>query len=356
MKQFDIKHLLTTLSACAALVVCTLSFTACKTEKATVESIAVFVPGVVSGSPVYEMLVSGAENAVADFNAKNHADGKNAVKCTIIEAGTNQSEWSSKLTALASSGEYTMILSSNPSLPDLVAPLTTQFPNVKFVLMDAYLEGNASVATVRYNQREQAFMAGYAAALVSASKMEYANEAHKIALVAAQEYPVMNNIILPSYIEGAKAAVLDTEVEFVVVGNWYDASKGMELSEALYNAGVDVILPIAGGASQGVISAAEKFGFYIAWFDDNGFAKAPGYVISSTTMAQDKMSYEMMTKYLDKSIKFGTAETVGIKEGYISFIEDDSLYISSVPDEVRAVTSKEYALIKNGELLLPSPQ
>ena len=68
------------------------------------------------------------------------------------------------------------------------------------------------------------------------------------------------------------------------------------------------------------------------------------------------MSYEMMTKYLDKSIKFGTAETVGIKEGYISFIEDDPLYISSVPDEVRAVTSKEYALIKNGELLLPSPQ
>ena len=83
MKQFDIKHLLTTLSACATLVVCTLSFTACKTEKATVESIAVFVPGVVSGSPVYEMLVSGAENAVADFNAKNHADGKNAVNARL---------------------------------------------------------------------------------------------------------------------------------------------------------------------------------------------------------------------------------------------------------------------------------
>ena len=355
MKQFDIKRFLTLACACAVMLVCALGITSCKTEKATVESIAVFVPGVVSGSPVYEMLVNGAEKAVADFNAKNHADGKNAVKCTIIEAGTNQSEWSGKLTALASSGEYTMILSSNPSLPDLVAPLTAQFPDVKFILMDAFLEGNSSVATVCYNQREQAFMAGYAAATVSASGMEYANAAHKIALVAAQEYPVMNDIIFPSYIEGARAAVPDTEVEFVVVGNWYDASKGMELADALYASGTDVILPIAGGASQGVISSAQKAGFYIAWFDDNGYSKAPGYVISSTTMAQDKMSYEMTTKYLEKTVKYGTAETVGIKEGYIAFVEDDPVYISSVPDDVRATIAKEYALIKNGDLLLPSP-
>ena len=137
MKQFDIKQFLAFACAFVVLFGCTLGITSCKTEKAAAESIAVFVPGVVSGSPVYEMLVSGAEKAVADFNAKNHADGKNAVKCTVIEAGTNQSEWSGKLTALASSGEYTMILSSNPSLPDLVSPLTAQFPNVKFILMDA---------------------------------------------------------------------------------------------------------------------------------------------------------------------------------------------------------------------------
>ena len=356
MNKFDIKQKNVFCVSCALLVACMMLFSACTAKKeVTVESIAVFVPGVVSGSPVYEMLVNGAEKAVADYNAQNKLDEKTSVKCTIIEAGTNQSEWSGKLTALASSGEYTMILSSNPSLPDLVAPLTTQFPNVKFILMDAFLEGNSSVAAVRYNQREQAFMAGYAAALVTASKMEYANDAHKIALVAAQEYPVMNDIIYPSYIEGAKAAVADAEVEFVVVGNWYDASKAMELSDALYASGTDVILPIAGGAAQGVIAAAQKLGFYIAWFDDNGYSKAPGYVISSTTMAQDKMSYEMTMKYLDKSIKFGTSETVGIKEGYIAFVEDDPVYISSVAEDVRAAIAKEYALIKDGTILLPSP-
>ncbi|MCR4939546.1 MAG: BMP family ABC transporter substrate-binding protein [Treponemataceae bacterium] len=356
MNKFDIKQKSVLKALCFVLAASMLLFSACDAKKTdSAESIAVFVPGIVSGSPVYEMLVSGAENAVSDYNKKNKLDEKNSVKCTIIEAGTNQSEWSGKITALASSGEYSMILSSNPSLPDLVAPLTSQFPDVKFVLMDAFLEGNSSVAAVRYNQREQAFMAGYAAALVSASDMEYANDTHKIALVAAQEYPVMNNIIYPSYVEGAKAAVPDTQVDFVVVGNWYDASKGMELSDALFSAGTDVILPICGGASQGVIASAQKAGFYIAWFDDNGYSKAPGYVISSTAMAQDKMSYEMTTRYLEKTIKFGTSETVGIKEGYISFIEDDPVYISSVPESVRGEIAKEYALIKSGELLLPSP-
>ena len=113
------------------------------------KSLAVFVPGVVSGNPVYEMLVSGVEKACTEA-------GESA-ELTVIEAGTNQAEWAEKLTALASSGKYDGIISSNPSLPALVEPLTEQFPSVKWLLLDGYLEGNPNVATLRYNQREQGY-------------------------------------------------------------------------------------------------------------------------------------------------------------------------------------------------------
>ena len=103
-------------------------------------SLAVFVPGVVSGNPVYEMLVSGVEKACSEA-------GESA-ELTVIEAGTNQAEWAEKLTALASSGKYDGIISSNPSLPALVEPLTEQFPSVKWLLLDGYLEGNPNVATL----------------------------------------------------------------------------------------------------------------------------------------------------------------------------------------------------------------
>ena len=54
-------------------------------------TIAVFVPGVVSGSPVYEMLVAGTQKAVAEFPS---------AKVQVIEAGTNQAEWGDKLVSL----------------------------------------------------------------------------------------------------------------------------------------------------------------------------------------------------------------------------------------------------------------
>lgn len=329
-------------------------FSSCSKAEKAERKIAVFVPGVVSGNPVYEMLSAGVTEAVDAYNAKH--GGAQEVKLSVIEAGTNQAEWSTKLTALAATGEYEAIFSSNPSLPELAAPLTSRFPKQKFIILDGYLKGNKNIATVRYNQREQAYLTGYAAGLVTtaSSVMKYANPQKKIALVAAQEYPVMNKIIFPSFVEGAKAADPEITAEFRIVGNWYDASKGADIAKGLYAEGVDVILPIAGGASQGVIAAAKESGFYIAWFDNNGFSKAPGHVISSSVMEQKKNAYEQTLRFLEGKTEFGTAQTLGIKDGYVDFILDDPSFTETVDENIRALLKKAYADIKNGSLVLNS--
>ncbi len=324
-------------------------------------TIAVFVPGNISGSPVYEMLVRGAKKAAEEFNAAHQSDQSDgvSVELDIIEAGTNQSEWGGKLTALTAEGKYDLIFSSNPSIPEIIAPLTSRFPEQRYIVLDALLEGNSSIATFRYNQREEAYLAGYMAALVTGSSaeagMKYANPQKKIGLIAAQEYPVMNNILLPSFIEGAQAAYPETEADFRIVGNWYDASKAAELARAMYNAGADVILPISGGANQGVISAAKELGFYITWFDDNGFAKAPGYVISSSVIRQDKLAEQALTDFLEGNIRFGTAKTFGMAEGYVDFVTDDPLYTAAVPEDIREQMAAVISDIRSGKILLPSP-
>ena len=161
------------------------------------------------------------------------------------------------------------------------------------------------------------------------------SKSHKLALIAAQEYPVMNNIIYPYFEKGAQAAEGSSTVEFRIVGNWYDATKGAELADAVAKIGVDVILPICGGASQGVITSAINNGIYITWFDDNGFSKAPGTIISSSVMEQKKMSYNVTKEFLEGKTPWGTAKMVGIKEGFVDFVQDDPLYIQTVPADVR---------------------
>ncbi len=347
------------LPCAAAIAAALILLSACsaRQEKAA-PGIAVFVPGIIEDSPVYDMLVQGVRAAVDAYNETESAKDRAPVELSVLEAGTNQAEWGNKLTALAASGKYGVIVSSNPSLPEIAAPLTAQFPDQRFIILDAFYEGNDRIATVRYNQREQAYLTGYIAALISAapaSEMRFANAARKIGFIAAQEYPVMNTILLPSFTEGAQAAVPGMEVDFRVVGNWYDASKGAELAKALYKSGADVVLPICGGASQGVIAAAKELGFYITWFDDNGFAKAPGYIVSSSVMAQKRMAQEVTAAYLDGTVEFGSARTVGIEDGYIDFEQNDPQYVETVSEPIRTRMAAVVDQIKSGALLLPSP-
>ncbi|MFA6856919.1 MAG: BMP family ABC transporter substrate-binding protein [Treponema sp.] len=327
-----------------AAVCMSLAVISCSGKKAQQLSVAVFIPGIIADSPIYAMLADGVKRAVNFYN-KGKPDTVQA-GLNILEAGTNQAEWSSKLTALAAEGKYSVIISSNPSLPELVEPLTQQFPSQKFILLDAYKPGNNNIATVRYNQHEQSYLTGYMAALVSKS--------HKIGLITAQEYPVMNNVILPGYKEGALAAAAGTTVDLRIVGNWYDASKASELANAMYKSGVDVILPICGGAAQGVINAAKENGKYLALFDNASFDKAPYNIISCTTLDQKKMADEITAVYLAGKTEWGTAKTVGVADGYVNFEQDAPENKNPVvSDDIRIKMKKLVESIRTGKLILP---
>ena len=274
-------------------------FTSCAAKKSAAKSIAVFAPGIFADSPTYSMLADGVKAAVDSYNDGKSDDKK--VKLDIIEAGTNQAEWSTKLTAVAASESYDLIVTSN--------------------------------------------LAGYIAGLMTKSG--------KLGLIAGQEYPVMNNVILPGFEEGAKAAHADASVDFRIVGNWYSAAKGGELADAMWKNKIDVILPICGGASQGVIASAVANNFYLVWFDSNGFSRAPKNVIGSAVTNQHKMAEEMTLRYLNSEIEWGAASTVGIKEGFVDFVQDDPLYIQNVPDDVRKKIGEVIESIKDGSLSLP---
>ena len=317
-------------------------FVSCKAAGGSARNVAVFIPGICADSPTYAMLRDGVIQAVDEYNY-GKADEKKT-HLYILEAGTNQSEWPGKITALAAEQKYDVIISSNPSLPEIVEPIIEQFPNQKFILLDAECQGNKNICTVCYNQYEQAYLTGYIGGLMSQS--------HKLGLIAAQEYPVMNNIIYPYFEKGAKDANAASTVEFSIVGNWYDANKGAMLADILYGQGVDVVLPICGGASQGVINSAVNNGTYITWFDNNGFDKAPGTIISSTVMKQQELAQIMTAQFLNGKTEWGTAKMLGVKDGFVDFVQDDELYLETVPEAIRSQMAQLVESLKDGSTII----
>ena len=332
----------------AALVLIALLLGACKKSEDSVR-IAVFIPGVGAGAAIYDMLASGGEEAVAEWQT---AQGM-PVALNIIEGGYNQAAWEDEVTALAASGQYDVIISSNPSLPAIVADVLEKFPAQKFILFDGELPGNPSVYTLRYDQREQGYMAGHIAALVSEELRALGNEAirpKKLGLVAGQEYPAMNNVILPAYLEGAKAVDAGYSVDFRVLGNWFDAQKAADLAQDMLNGGVKVILAVAGGANEGVLQTAAEKGAKVVWFDINGYALKEGVVIGSAVIHQQKAAREKTLAFLGGTLPFGRAEYAGVREGYVDFIEDDPIYRNTVSEPVRQKQSALLQQIRAGRL------
>ncbi|MFO7850799.1 MAG: BMP family ABC transporter substrate-binding protein, partial [Spirochaetia bacterium] len=152
---------------------------------------------------------------------------------------------------------------------------------------------------------------------------------------------------------GAQEVHQDIELDFRVVGNWYDASKASELAKEMISDGADVILPIAGGANQGVLKAAEENSIYVLWYDTNGYDKSPGTVLGSTAIHQEEAVHEKTKEAIEGELPYGEALIVGVEEGWISFIEDDPHYTEHVPEDIRERQSDIVEKMKSGEISLP---
>jgi simple sugar transport system substrate-binding protein len=280
------------------------------------------------------MMAEGVRQAADEWNAAPGAAKR--VKVSVFEAGFNQAEWEMKLTSLAAGGRCGLIVSSNPSLPDIVRNVHAKFPAQKFLLLDGEISGVENIYSLAYRTGEEAWLAGYFAALVSQS-LDPA--ARRVGLLAAQEYPVMNNVILPGFREGARAADADFAVDFRVLGNWFDAEKARALASDMYRTGSKALLCIAGSANEGVAAAAKNEGGTVVWFDNDGAASHPGTVAGSAVVMQRQAAYDKTRLYLSGALPFGASESAGVKEGYIGFVP--------APDADPAIVEKMEAALED---------
>lgn len=308
--------------------------------------IGVFIPGAREGSPIYDTLAKGAERLVSEIPGAS---------VRVIEAGFNQAEWEEKLTSFVASGKFDLVITSNPSMPELINKISKSFPKQKFICLDGYLAGNPNLYTALYNQLEQGYVNGYLSGLVSISGMKGTNPDKKIGMIIGQNYPVMDKMIIPGFTQGLKAVDPAFQLDIRVLGNWYDAAKAADLSRSIYAGGADVILPICGSASQGVVKVAQEVGKYLVFFDDDEFDRAPQNILGCAVLHQEELAYRSLKAAVEGKLPFGKAEVVGMKEGYIEFLDKNPAYIKNVPESIRKKVEAVIQAIKSGQLTFQVP-
>jgi basic membrane lipoprotein Med (substrate-binding protein (PBP1-ABC) superfamily) len=155
---------------------------------------------------------------------------------------------------------------------------------------------------------------------------------------------------------GLKAVDPAIAVDQRVLGNFYDANKAAELARSMLGAGCDVILPICGGANEGVYKAVAAAGAYAVVFDGDDFARAPKAILGCTVLHQDALAYAKVKAALAGKLAFGSADVVAMKDGYIEFLDKAPEYLANVPAGIRAKMADLVSRIKSGKLALAVPQ
>ncbi|NHZ36865.1 MULTISPECIES: BMP family lipoprotein [Massilia] len=196
-----------------------------------------------------------------------------------------------------------------------VQKVAQEFPNVRFVLIDAVAKG-ANVNSILFKEEEGSYLAGVAGAIASKSK--------KIGFVGGMDIPLIRTFAC-GYSQGAKATNPKIEVMQNMVGTtsaaWNDPAKGGELARAQFDRGVDVVFAVAGGSGMGTLQTAKEKGKLAIGVDSNQNYLHPGTMLTSMVKRVDLAIYDSFMQMKNNTWKAGVTYK-GLKEGGVDWALD----------------------------------
>ncbi|HEX8477967.1 MAG TPA: BMP family ABC transporter substrate-binding protein [Telluria sp.] len=196
-----------------------------------------------------------------------------------------------------------------------VQKVAQEFPNVRFVIIDAVAKGN-NISSVMFKEEEGSYLVGMAASIASISK--------KLGFVGGMDIPLIRAFAC-GYAQGAKAGNPKVEVIQNMVGTtsaaWNDPAKGGELARAQFDRGVDVVFAVAGGSGMGTLQTAKEKGKLAIGVDSNQNYMYPGTMLTSMVKRVDVAIYDSFTQVKNGTWKPGLSYK-GVKEGGVDWVVD----------------------------------
>lgn len=230
----------------------------------------------------------------------------------------------------------------------LLAPATGNAaqanPDVNFAIVDSTAQDADgapieldNVKPIEFNTAEAAFLAGYLAAGMS--------ETGKVATYGGMDIPTVT-IFMDGYADGVAHynEKHGTNVEVLgwskesqsgsIIGSFEDQSKGKAVSDEFYNAGADIIMPVAGPVGAGTLaSAKEGENRKVIWVDADGYETnssdpdAQGVILTSVMKlmgeAVQDVASEGSEDAFDNTPYVGTLENGGVGLAPYHDFDDD---------------------------------
>lgn len=314
------------------------------------------------GEKVFRVLLMTNLAGDKSFADSAIAGGQRAMKDFGIQVDFAQSADLSEYESIVLNGiegGYDLVMSGNSQFKDYILKHAPNYPDIMFGMTDTNGEGN-NVMSVTYAQNQGSFLAGAAAAMFTVmTEFEGVNPEAKIGWVGGNEIPALKDFFL-GYTEGAKYINPDIEILQSYAGSFQDPLKGKELTLAMYEQGVDIVMNVASNTGNGVLEAAKDAGLYAIGVDMNQDANQPGSILTSMLKENGEGVYQIIKRAVETEDpqQFGGRLYMDLSYGGVNLTDMSTMKQYSTPeqiaklDEILAKIEELKAKIASGEIVV----
>lgn len=273
------------------------------------------------------------------------------VETKVFECRSVPSAFSEQIIAAAQS--YDVVFTVGWELVDPLLEVAPEFPDIKFIQIDAAIEGPPNVSSIDYLENEGSFVAGAMAAMMTTrTEDEKINEQKIVGAVGGMDIPVIRNFVA-GYEAGAQYIDPEVKVEVGFVGSFEDPAKGKEMALTIFNKGADIVFQIAGNTGNGVIEAAKEAGFYAIGVDSDQGYIAPGFIMGSMMKRVGLSIFETIQKVLDGTYQDGAVITYGVAQNGVGMSKDDDMQNIVGPEVMKKLEEIEKGIVEGA---IPVPE
>src|SRR5436305_5072480 len=241
---------------------------------------------------------TGRLNAEKDFG----------LKTSVIES-KKQEDYVPNLTTFAQQN-YDLVIAVGFLMQNAIWKVATQFPNVKFAIIDGAPNDDAgnvknlpNVANLFFKEQEAGYVVGVIAATMAKNKVGAATH-NTVCSMGGIPIPPVDRYIA-GYQDAVKTVSPTTKILNGYSNDFVDQQKGKEVGLNHIGQGCDILFQVAGGSGLGYIQAAKTAGVYAIGVDADQADVAPGTVITSALKKVDVAVFQTIRSVRLSTFKSG---------------------------------------------------
>lgn len=269
-------------------------------------------------------------------------------KMSYLELGQDQAAYEKAFRDYGSQG-YNMVLGHGNEFQDSAVAVADDYPNTYFFISssryDGVKEGHPNVIGLNTDSSQPYYLFGVIAAMMG----------HSAGIVGGMNIPPIAET-LTGFINGARSVNPNFPVTTTYLGNFTDITAAKEAGLAMVAQGVDVLLPNADNAGNGVyqiLSENDKligFGTYRPPSMKDDFTICPKTCVSNYVLDYGEALVELATQIKAGTFKPTSNIEYGVADKTVMYITYNENAATPVPDNVRQAVNKAIQDITSGKV------